>query len=169
MVTVRRAPASYARFVKTLDERLLGIGFEPVSNRFPLAGHELEMLGYQAVVRSRAGRSYVVATARGDALVQEQLRYLSDQYYNALVRESNELKQNPTLLRGICIFAFERTPDPAVVGFLMQRVRPRMPFAVIRSLPWTLDMEKGTLARPWLTRSPFAVSLLLECVEAARG
>src|SRR6185295_6749351 len=102
-------------FQESFLARLASDGYEPVDRRFPLAGHELAMLDFRAMVRARAGRSYVVAVVRGDALVQEQLRYLSDQYYNALLREKNELKQNPTLLRGICIFAFERSPDPQVV------------------------------------------------------
>jgi hypothetical protein len=159
----------YLRFEKVFYDRLRAEGFVPVGDRFPLAAHELDMLGFRPLVRLRAGRSFVVGVTRGDALVQEQLRYLSDQYYNALGRERNELKRSPTLLRGICMFAYERTPDEQVAGFLMQRVRPRWPFAAIRSTPWILDMERGRLRRPFLSRSPFPEDLVLECVaESAR-
>ena len=161
-------PVRFERFEEAFDRRLLADGFEPVSNRFPLAGNELGMLGFRAVVRAAAGRSYVVAVTKGDALVQEQLRYLSDQYYNALVRETNELKQRPGLLRGVCIFAYERTADPKVAGFLMQRVRPRTPFAVIRSFPWVLDLSTGAIQRPALTRAPFPVRVIADCIAEAR-
>src|SRR5262249_33308620 len=86
-------------FAQAFERRLGAEGYERAASRFPLAGHELEMCGFRPFVRTASRRSYVVAVTRGDALVQEQLRYLSDQYYNALVRETNEIKQRPTLLR----------------------------------------------------------------------
>lgn len=161
-------PVRFDRFAEAFERRLQAEGFEPVATRFPLAGHELDMLGFRPWLRARAGRSWVVAATRGDNLVQDQLRYLSDQYYNALMRESNEVKIRPTLLRGICMFAFERPTDPKVSGFLMERVRPRTPFTVIRSLPWVFDLQSGHLQRPLLTRSPFPRSLLQACVDEAR-
>ncbi len=167
---VAAAPAvRFDRFAAVLEERLTRDGFIPVAERFPLAAQELGLLAFRAVVRPLAARSYVVALTRGDGMASEQLRYLSDQYYNALVRETNELKLRPTLLRGICIFGYERTPDPAVVGFLMQRVRPRTPFTAIRSLPWVLDLVTGDVQRPALTRAPFPLALLEECRAAARS
>ena len=84
------------------------------------------------------------------------------------MRETNEIKQRPTLIRGICIFAFERPTDPRVSGFLMERVRPRSPFAVIRSLPWVLDLESGSVERPSFTRSPFSGHFLADCIADAR-
>jgi hypothetical protein len=169
MAGPRATPSSfYDRLEAELRRRLVALGFGPARERFPLAAEELEKNGFAPLTRTRRRRSYVVALVRGDGLASEQLRYLSDQYYNALGRERNELRAHPTLLRGLCVFVYERSPEPASVEFLMQRVRPRTLLAIIRSYPWVLDAGRGLVRRPRLTRAPFPVALLLECARSAR-
>src|SRR5204862_1024047 len=93
---------TFPAFAKTFHARLEGLGYVPVADRFPVAAIELAKLDFKAVVKPSTGRSFVIAVTRGDRLAREQLRYLSDMYYNALALERNEIKINPTLIRGIC-------------------------------------------------------------------
>jgi len=156
-------PIGYRDLSERLYARLEKEGWLPVDQIFPVAATELDMMGFHAVVKPDGARTHVVSTVYGDGLAREQIRYLSDQFYNSLALETNQLQDAPTKIRGVCLFIFDGRPPAREAEFLMgQRAGGR--FKPVNADYWVVSIAQRDVRRLKWSSSPFSTDFVVGCM-----
>lgn len=154
----------FDRFAERLLSKLDSAGWFAIADRFPVAANELDMLRFQGRALTEDKTTWVLNLVLADGFQREQTRYMSDQHYNALALEKNALADNPTRVRGCCLFVYEGKAPKEEVDFLMGQTRADALLATIRSSAWVIELQDRVIHKPKRSPAPFPDEVVLSCI-----